>query len=298
MKIAVTYDNGNVFQHFGKTENFKVYEVEDDKVVSSEVIGSNGTGHGALAGLLAEQGINVLICGGIGGGAQTALTEAGIEMVAGAQGNTDDVVEAYLKGELVSTGANCDHHHHEEGHSCCGQHEETATEETSAEEEHSCGGHCSGCSGCGGAHVPDFEGPNVGKTCRTHYRGTFDDGTQFDSSYDRGEPLEFVCGAGQMIHGYDKAVATMEVGQTINIHLMPEEAYGMPDPRAIFTLEIAQLPGSEDLEVGARAYLTNQYGQPFPVTVTEKTETNITFDANHEMAGKELNFQIELVEVK
>ena len=298
MKIAVTYDNGNVFQHFGKTENFKVYEVEDDKVVSSEVIGSNGTGHGALAGLLAEQGINVLICGGIGGGAQAALTEAGIEMVAGAQGNTDDVVKAYLKGELVSTGANCDHHHHEEGHSCCGQHEETATEEASAEEEHSCGGHCSGCSGCGGAHVPDFEGPNVGKTCRTHYRGTFDDGTQFDSSYDRGEPLEFVCGAGQMIHGYDKAVATMEVGQTINIHLMPEEAYGMPDPRAIFTLEIAQLPGSEDLEVGARAYLTNQYGQPFPVTVTEKTETNITFDANHEMAGKELNFQIELVEVK
>ena len=81
MKIAVTYDNGNVFQHFGKTENFKVYEVEDDKVVSSEVIGSNGTGHGALAGLLAEQGINVLICGGIGEGAQTALTEAGIEMV-------------------------------------------------------------------------------------------------------------------------------------------------------------------------------------------------------------------------
>ena len=76
MKIAVTYDNGNVFQHFGKTQNFKVYEVEDDKVVSSEVIGSNGTGHGALAGLLAEQGINVLICGGIGEGAQTALTEA------------------------------------------------------------------------------------------------------------------------------------------------------------------------------------------------------------------------------
>ena len=176
--------------------------------------------------------------------------------------------------------------------------EETATEEASAEEEHSCGGHCSGCSGCGGAHVPDFEGPNVGKTCRTHYRGTFDDGTQFDSSYDRGEPLEFVCGAGQMIHGYDKAVATMEVGQTINIHLMPEEAYGMPDPRAIFTLEIAQLPGSEDLEVGAHAYLTNQYGQPFPVKVTAKEETTITFDANHEMAGKELNFKIELVEVK
>ena len=89
MKIAVTYDNGEIFQHFGKTESFKVYEVEDNKVVSSEVIGSNGTGHGALAGLLAEQGVNVLICGGIGGGAQTALTEAGIELCAGAQGNTD-----------------------------------------------------------------------------------------------------------------------------------------------------------------------------------------------------------------
>ena len=279
MKIAVTYDNGNVFQHFGKTENFKVYEVEDDKVVSSEVIGSNGTGHGALAGLLAEQGINVLICGGIGGGAQTALTEAGIEMVAGAQGNTDDVVEAYLKGELVSTGANCDHHHHEEGHSC-GSHEEG----------HSCGG-------CGG-HKSDITGPNVGKTCRTHYKGTFNDGTQFDSSYDRGEPLEFICGAGQMIKGFDAAVANMEVGEIKEIHLMPEEAYGMPNPNAILTLEIANLPGSEDLEVGQKVYLTNQSGQPFPVTVTAKDEKMITLDANHEMAGKELNFKIELVEVK
>ena len=283
MKIAVTYDNGNVFQHFGKTENFKVYEVEDDKVVSSEVIGSNGTGHGALAGLLAEQGINVLICGGIGGGAQTALTEAGIEMVAGAQGNTDDVVEAYLKGELVSTGANCDHHHHEEGHSC-GSHEEG----------HSCGGSCGGCGG----HKSDITGPNVGKTCRTHYRGTFNDGTQFDSSYDRGEPLEFVCGAGQMIKGFDAAVADMEVGEVKEIHLMPEEAYGMPNPEAIIKVEIAQLPGSEDLQIGQQVYLSNQYGQQFPVKVTEKDETMITFDANHEMAGKELNFKIELVEVK
>ena len=275
MKIAVTYDNGNVFQHFGKTENFKVYEVEDNKVVSSEVIGSNGTGHGALAGLLAEQGINVLICGGIGGGAQTALTEAGIEMVAGAQGNTDDVVEAYLKGELVSTGANCDHHHHEEGHSC-GSHEEG----------HSCGGSCGGCGG----HKSDITGPNVGKT--------FNDGTQFDSSYDRGEPLEFICGAGQMIKGFDAAVANMEVGEIKEVHLMPEEAYGQANPDAIFTLEIAQLPGSEDLEVGQQVYLSNQYGQPFPVKVTAKEETTITFDANHEMAGKELNFTIELVEVK
>ena len=85
MKIAVTYDNGNVFQHFGRTEFFKVYNVEDNKVVSSEVIGSNGTGHGALAGLLADQDVDVLICGGIGGGAQAALAEAGVELIAGAQ---------------------------------------------------------------------------------------------------------------------------------------------------------------------------------------------------------------------
>ena len=120
MKIAATYDNGNIFQHFGKTEFFKVYEVEDNKVVSSEVISSNGTGHGALAGLLADQGISVLICGGIGGGAQAALAEAGVELCSGAQGDTDAAVDAYLKGELVSTGVNCDHHHHEDGHSCGG----------------------------------------------------------------------------------------------------------------------------------------------------------------------------------
>ena len=287
MKIAVTYDNGNVFQHFGRTEQFKVYEVEDNKVVSSEVIGSGGAGHGALAGLLAGQDVDVLICGGIGGGAQAALAEAGVELCAGAEGNTDEAVEAYLRGELVSTGANCDHHH-EEGHDCGGH-----------DEGHSCGGGCgSSCGGGCGSSRPAFEGKNVGKTCRAHYRGTFNDGTQFDSSYDRGEPLEFVCGAGQMILGFDKAVADMEVGQTVDVHLMPEEAYGMPDPAAVFTVEIAQLPGSEELEAGQQVYLSNQFGQPFPVKVTAKDETTITFDANHEMAGKELNFRIELVEVK
>ena len=303
MKIAVTYDNGNIFQHFGKTEFFKVYDVEDNKVISSEVIGSNGVGHGALAGLLAGQSVDVLICGGIGGGAQAALEEAGVELCAGAQGDADQAVEAYLKGELVSTGANCDHHHHEEGHSC-GDHEEGHSCGGHGE-DHSCGGGCGGhddghscggsCGGCGSQ--PVLAGRNVGKTCRAHYRGTFNDGTQFDSSYDRGEPLEFICGVGQMIRGFDAAVADMEVGQVVDVHLMPEEAYGMPDPNAIFTLEIAQLPGSEELEAGQQVYLTNQYGQPFPVKVVAKGETTITFDANHEMAGKELNFRIELVEV-
>lgn len=287
MKIAVTYDNGNIFQHFGKTEFFKVYEVEGGKAVSSEVIGSNGVGHGALAGLLADRSVDVLICGGIGGGAQAALEEAGVELCAGAEGDADQAVEAYLRGELVSSGANCDHHHHEEGHSCGGH-----------EEGHSCGGGCGDSCGGGCGARPALTGRNVGKTCRTHYRGTFNDGTQFDSSYDRGEPLEFICGAGQMIRGFDAAVADMEVGQVVDVHLMPEEAYGMPDPNAIFTLEIAQLPGSEELEAGQQVYLSNQYGQPFPVKVAAKDETTITFDANHEMAGKELNFRIELVEVK
>ena len=289
MKIAVTYDDGEIFQHFGKTEFFKVYEAEDNQIISSEVIGSNGTGHGALAGLLADQGIDVLICGGIGGGAQAALDEAGVKLCAGVHGDADEAAKAYLNGELVSTGANCDHHHHEEGHFCGGH-----------GEGHSCGGHEDGgsCSSCAGGCGSSLTGKNVGKTCRTHYRGTFNDGTQFDSSYDRGEPLEFICGAGQMIKGFDAAVANMEVGQVVDVHLMPEEAYGMPNPDAIFTLEIAQLPGSEDLTVGQQVYLSNQYGQPFPVKVNAKDEKTITFDANHEMAGKELNFRIELVEVK
>ena len=291
MKIAVTYENGNIFQHFGRTESFKVYEVEDGKIVSSEVIGSDGIGHGALAGLLAGHDIQVLICGGLGGGAFNALTEAGIEVCAGASGNADEAVEAYLRGDLVDTGANCDHHHGEgEDHECCGGHGE-------GEDHECCGGHGEG-GGCCGRHQFTMEGKNVGKNVKVHYRGTFDDGTQFDSSYDRGEPLAFVCGAGMMIKGFDKAVADMEVGQIVDVHLMPEEAYGQPDPDAVITIAIAQLPGSENLNVGERVYLRNMMGQPFPVTVTAKDDTNITLDANHEMAGKELNFRIELVEVE
>ncbi len=283
MRIAVTYDNGNVFQHFGHTESFKVFEVQDNKVVSSEIVGSNGSGHGALAGLLADKSIDVLICGGIGGGAQQALANAGIELCSGASGDVDAAVEAYLAGELVNSGVNCDHHHGEDHD--CGHHEEGG-----------CGGH-EGCGGCGSHTVPGIEGPNVGKKVRVHYKGTLNDGTQFDSSYDRGEPLEFVCGAGMMIRGFDVAVADMKVGEVKDAHMEPKDAYGEADPNAIMTVEIAQVPGAENLAQGQRVYLTNPMGQPFPVTVTEKTDTEITFDANHELAGKELNFRIELVEI-
>ena len=291
MRIAATYDNGEIFQHFGHTEEFKVYEVEDGRVVSSEVISSNGSGHGALAGLLAGKGIDVLICGGIGGGAQAALEQQGIELCAGASGSADEAVEAYLRGELVNSGANCDHHG--EGHTC-GDHEEGSCGHG---EDGGCGESCGG--GCGGCHAqPAIEGKNAGKTCRTHYRGTFNDGTQFDSSYDRGEPLEFVCGAGMMIRGFDAAVADMEVGEIREVHLMPEEAYGERRPEAIFTVEIAQMPGSEGLTAGQQVYLQDMYGRPIPAKVTAKDDKMITFDTNHEMAGKELNFTIELVEVR
>lgn len=138
---------------------------------------------------------------------------------------------------------------------------------------------------------------NLNKTCKVHYEGTFNDGTVFDSSYERGETLDFVCGAGQMIAGFDKAVEDMAIGEIKNVHLMPEEAYGPHDNTYVFVVELSQMPGAAELNVGEQVYLANAMGQPFPVKVVEKDDTTITFDANHEMAGKELNFKIELVEV-
>jgi len=277
MKIAVTYENGTVFQHFGRTQNFKIYEIENNQIISDEVIGNNGIGHEALADYLKELGVEVLICGGMGQGAQNALAQAGIEVYAGAQGDADEAVKAYLAGTLENTGANCDHHDHENESEGCE------------------GGDCGSCGGCG--HQVIMEGPNAGKTVRVHYRGTLNDGTQFDSSYDRGTPLEFICGTGMMIPGFDKAVLFMEQGDKINVHLMPEDAYGMPNPNAVFTVKISDIAGTERLTVEERVVLRTDRGYPIPVRVTAKDETTITFDSNHEMAGKELNFEIELVEI-
>lgn len=127
MRIAVTYEDGQIFQHFGHTENFKVYDVENNKVTDSKVINTNGTGHGALATLLNGLDVDVLICGGIGGGAQMALAEAGIKLFGGVFGDADSAVEALLNGELeYNPNVMCSHHHHDEGHSCgshsCGHH--------------------------------------------------------------------------------------------------------------------------------------------------------------------------------
>ena len=114
MRIAVTYENGNVFPHFGRTESFKLYDVEGGKVVSSEVVGTNGVSHGALAGLLAANAVDVLICGGLGGGALAALQQAGVTVYGGTQGPADDVVETFLAGSLQQTAsASCHAHDHE-----------------------------------------------------------------------------------------------------------------------------------------------------------------------------------------
>ena len=136
---------------------------------------------------------------------------------------------------------------------------------------------------------------NESKRCKVHYTGTFNDGTKFESSYDSGEPKELVCGAGMMIKGFDEAVKNMNIGEIVDVHLMPEEAYGMPDPANVITVAFEDMPGSENLEIGNQVYLTTPYGQQFPVKVVDKDKETITFDANHEMAGKELNFKIELL---
>ena len=125
MRIAVTYEDGQIFQHFGHTQMFKIYDVEDGKVVASQVVDTNGQGHGALAGFLFGGNVDVLICGGIGGGAQMALAQAGIKLYGGVSGSADAAVEAFLKQELAyNPDVRCDHHGegHDHEHGSCGSH--------------------------------------------------------------------------------------------------------------------------------------------------------------------------------
>lgn len=128
MRVAVTYENGDIFQHFGHTEQFKIYDIRDGKILSSEIVDTNGSGHGALAGVLNALKVDALICGGIGGGAQMALAEAGIQLYGGVSGSADAAAQALAEGKLdFNPAVRCDHHdHHGEGHSCgshgCGSH--------------------------------------------------------------------------------------------------------------------------------------------------------------------------------
>ncbi len=133
MKIAVTYENGQVFQHFGHSKQVKVYETEDGKIVKEEILDTSGSGHSALAGFLKANGIDTLICGGIGGGAKAALAEAGIQLYPGVAGDADGQVQAFLEGRLVFNPlTECAHHAH--GQSNCRSHGQ----------EHACQGNCHG----------------------------------------------------------------------------------------------------------------------------------------------------------
>jgi len=133
MRIAVTYENGQIFQHFGHTEQFKLYDVQDGKIVSTQVVDTNGSGHGALAGVLTALRVDALICGGIGGGAQSALAAAGIRLYGGVSGDADQAAAALAAGTLTfDPNVHCDHHDHEHG-----------------DGEHTCGDHGCGSHHCG-----------------------------------------------------------------------------------------------------------------------------------------------------
>ncbi len=131
MRLAVTYENGEIFQHFGHTQQFKVYDIEDGKIIHEEIVDTNGQGHGALAGFLFGGKVDALICGGIGGGAQVALSEAGIKLYGGVSGNADEAARAFAEGKLeYDPDVMCSHHGHD--HSCGDHHDD----------DHHCGGGC------------------------------------------------------------------------------------------------------------------------------------------------------------
>lgn len=133
MRIAVAYENEIIFQHFGHTEKFKLYDVEDGRIVNTQIVDTNGQGHGALSKFLTDLKSDILICGGIGSGAQTALSESGIKLYGGVSGLADDAVKAFIDGSLdFNPDVHCEHHEHHNG------------------AEHFCGQNKHGCSGNGG----------------------------------------------------------------------------------------------------------------------------------------------------
>ncbi|MBQ9068766.1 MAG: peptidylprolyl isomerase [Eggerthellaceae bacterium] len=139
---------------------------------------------------------------------------------------------------------------------------------------------------------------NAGKKVKVHYVGTLDDGTEFDSSVKRGEPIEFVCMAGMMIPGFDRAVEDMVVGQKKYVRIPADEAYGQREEALVQRIPVDQIPNGEALPVGQTIYMQTPAGQPLPVKVVEIVDGVATLDMNHEMAGKDLNFEISLVEVE
>ncbi len=139
---------------------------------------------------------------------------------------------------------------------------------------------------------------NEGKKVKVHYVGTLDDGSKFDSSRDRDQPLEFTCMAGQMIKGFDVAVKDMEVGQVIDVHIPAAEAYGEKRDDLIVTFPADKVPNLDQLSEGDKLYLQAPNGMPVAATVVAIGNGQVVMDANHELAGKDLNFNIELLEVE
>jgi peptidylprolyl isomerase len=135
-----------------------------------------------------------------------------------------------------------------------------------------------------------------GDTVKVHYKGTLDDGTVFDSSLER-EPLQFQLGAGQILPGFEKAVEGLTPGEKTTASIPAAEAYGERNDEAIIKVERAQLPEGLDPQVGQQLQMRHPNGQAMPVRVTEVSEVDVTIDANHPLAGKDLKFEIELVAV-
>ena len=145
MRVAVTYEDGAIFQHFGKTETFKLYDIDGGQIASTQVMETQGAGHGALAGFLKANDVDVLLCGGIGGGAQNALAEQGIELYGGLAGAADEAVAKLLEGKLEKSDAEiCDHHGHGDGPCDHGHHkgDEGCREHHGHHHEHHHGGDC------------------------------------------------------------------------------------------------------------------------------------------------------------
>lgn len=139
---------------------------------------------------------------------------------------------------------------------------------------------------------------NKGKKVKVHYTGTLDNGDKFDSSYDHGEPLEFVCMQGQMIPGFDAAVDEMAVGDKKTVKIPSADAYGERSDDMLMVVPLDQIPNAEQLPAGERIMLTGPDGRPIPALVSEITDTTATFDLNHELAGQDLTFEIELLEAE